>query len=152
MRVVSKAEMPTLVGEETGVSDWFSVEQDRINQFADVTGDHQFIHLDKERATPIFGSTIAHGFLSLSLLPHLSAQTSFVVEGTTMAVNYGLDRVRFLSPVLSGSRVRLRSKLVSVQEKKPGQFLLKSENRLEIEGGEAPALIAESLTLLYIDS
>ena len=148
MPVVPAENMRDYIGKELGVSDWFVVDQERINKFADVTEDHQFIHIDEEAAKPLFGSTIAHGFLSLSLLPHLASQSGgSVPENVKAGINYGLDKVRFINPVPSGSKVRVRSTLKDVSEKNPGQWLLKSEAVMEIEGVDKPAYVAESLTL-----
>ncbi|PHX35781.1 dehydratase, partial [Pseudomonas sp. NZIPFR-PS2] len=121
------------------------------NLFAEATGDHQFIHVDPVKAaqTP-FGSTIAHGFLSLSLMPKLMEDLLIVPEGLKMAVNYGLDSVRFIQPVKVNSKVRLNVTLNDVTEKKPGQWLLKATATLEIEGQEKPAYIAESLSLYFV--
>ena len=124
----------------------FEVDQDRINQFADATLDYQFIHVDSEKATPLFGSTIAHGFLSLSLTAGLKAG-GIAPDNMTMAFNYGLDRVRFLTPVNVGSKVRTKAKLISVDEKEDGRYLVKNEVTMEIEGQEKPAFIAEALTM-----
>ena len=135
------------VGQEIGSSDWFEVDQDRINTFADATLDHQFIHVDTEKATPLFGSTIAHGFLSLSLLPHLTSQAVLAPENLKMVFNYGLDKVRFLTPVNVGSKVRTKSTLLSVDDKGDGRYLLKYEVVMEIEGQEKPAYVAESLSM-----
>ena len=134
------------IGKDMGESDWLVVDQDRINQFADATLDHQFIHVDSEKATPLFGSTIAHGFLSLSLMAGLPAP-QVAPENMTMAFNYGLDRVRFLTPVNVGSKVRIKAKLLSVDDKGDGRYLVKNEVTMEIEGQEKPAYIAESLTM-----
>ncbi|MEC7891736.1 MAG: MaoC family dehydratase [Pseudomonadota bacterium] len=134
------------IGKDMGESDWLVVDQDRINQFADATLDHQFIHVDSEKATPLFGSTIAHGFLSLSLMAGLPAP-QVAPENMTMAFNYGLDRVRFLTPVNVGSKVRTKAKLLSVDDKGDGRYLVKNEVTMEIEGQEKPAYIAESLTM-----
>ena len=134
------------IGKDMGESDWLVVDQDRINQFADATLDHQFIHVDSEKATPLFGSTIAHGFLSLSLMAGMPAP-QVAPENTTMAFNYGLDRVRFLTPVNVGSKVRTKAKLLSVDDKGDGRYLVKNEVTMEIEGQEKPAYIAESLTM-----
>ena len=134
------------IGKDMGESDWLVVDQDRINQFADATLDHQFIHVDSEKATPLFGSTIAHGFLSLSLMAGMSAP-QVAPENMTMAFNYGLDRVRFLTPVNVGSKVRTKAKLLSVDDKGDGRYLVKNEVTMEIEGQEKPAYIAESLTM-----
>ena len=134
------------IGKDMGESDWLVVDQDRINQFADATLDHQFIHVDSEKATPLFGSTIAHGFLSLSLMACMPAP-QVAPENMTMAFNYGLDRVRFLTPVNVGSKVRTKAKLLSVDDKGDGRYLVKNEVTMEIEGQEKPAYIAESLTM-----
>lgn len=134
------------------VSDWVVVDQARIDGFADVTEDHQFIHIDPERAiqTP-FGGTITHGFLILSLVPRMLELTpSPPVEGLKMAVNYGLDRVRFLSPVRSGSRVRCLSTLLSVEEKRPGQHQQSMEVAIEVDGAEKPAMVAVLLAQFFI--
>ena len=135
------------VGQDIGSSDWFEVDQDRINMFADSTLDHQFIHVDTEKATPLFGSTIAHGFLSLSLLPHLTSQAVLAPENLKMVFNYGLDKVRFINPVNVGSKVRTHSKCVSVDDKGDGRYLMKTEVTMEIEGFEKPAFIAETLSM-----
>ena len=135
------------VGQDIGSSDWFEVDQDRINMFADSTLDHQFIHVDTEKATPLFGSTIAHGFLSLSLLPHLTSQAVLAPENLKMVFNYGLDIVRFINPVNVGSKVRTHSKCVSVDDKGDGRYLMKTEVTMEIEGIEKPAYIAETLSM-----
>lgn len=138
-----------LVGQEVGVSDWITVDQDRINTFADVTEDHQFIHVDPERAkaeTPA-GTTIAHGFLTLSLLSYLNAQVLPDIEGRKMTLNYGMNKMRFLNPVKVNARVRSRVTMQSVEEKNPGQYLCQFGAVVEIEGEEKPALIAEQLAL-----
>ena len=148
---ITPAEMKDRIGTET-VSDWIEVSQDMIDKFADATGDHQFIHVDPERAkaTP-FGGTIAHGFLTLSLLPVLMAkmQDSPRLEGVKMGVNYGGNKVRFLTPVRSGSKVRGRSKLIEFDEKRPGQYQSTSEFSVEIEGQDKPAMIAEWITQVF---
>jgi acyl dehydratase len=135
------------IGQEIGSSDWFEVDQDRIDMFADATLDHQFIHIDSEKATPLFGSTIAHGFLSLSLVPHLTSQAVLAPENLKMVFNYGLDKVRFINPVNVGSKVRTHSKCVSVDDKGDGRYLMKTEVTMEIEGVEKPAYIAETLSM-----
>ena len=135
------------IGKDLGSSDWFEVDQERINQFADATLDHQFIHVDSEKATPLFGSTIAHGFLSLSLIPHLTAQAVLAPENLKHVFNYGLDKVRFLNPVNVGSKVRTHSKLLSVDDKGDGRYLTKTEVVMEIEGADKPAYIAETLSM-----
>jgi len=141
--------LPALAGEELGVSSWIAVDQDMIDRFAETTGDRQWIHVDVERAgreTP-FGTTIAHGYLTLSLVAVMSYEIGAAPEGASMSINYGLDKLRFLSPVRAGSRVRLRSRLVSFKEKLPGQFLMRSSIAVEIEGEARPALAAEALVL-----
>ncbi|MDH4554017.1 MaoC family dehydratase [Pseudomonas sp. BN417] len=151
MAFVPVAELKNYVGKELGHSDWVTIDQQRINQFAECTGDHQFIHVDPERAkqTP-FGSTIAHGFLSLSLIPQLIDGLLVLPEGAKMVVNYGLDTVRFIQPVKVDSRVRLAVKVIDVNEKNPGQWLIKALCTLEIEGQQKPAYIAESLSLCFV--
>jgi acyl dehydratase len=137
-------------GEEVGVSGWLTVGQDRISAFAEATEDRQFIHVDPDMAakTP-FGGTIAHGFLTLSLLSRMAAETMLIPDSTRMIVNYGLDRVRFLAPVGSGKRIRGRFTLDGVDEKAPGQILLRHLVTVEIEGDDKPALSAVWLTLLF---
>jgi len=144
--IVPKEQLNDYVGKELGPTDWVTLDQQRINQFADVTLDHQFIHTDPVAAanTP-FGGTIAHGYLTLSLLAHFQGQMSILPEGTAMGVNYGLNKVRFLTPVKAGKRVRCRSVPLSFEEKKPGQFLCAFKLTVEIEGETSPALIAEAL-------
>jgi acyl dehydratase len=139
------------IGEEVGVSSWIVVDQARIDAFADATDDRQFIHVDPVAAaqTP-FGGTVAHGFLTLSLLSCMGAEAMLLPDGLRMAVNYGLDRVRFLAPVRSGSRVRGRFRLDSVEEKAPGQILLRHTVTVEIEGEDKPALTAQWLGLMFV--
>ena len=139
------------VGHEFGVSDWLTVDQERINQFADCTGDHQWIHVDVERAqreSP-FGTTIAHGYLTLSLLASSEMKVDVAPTGFSRALNYGLDRVRFMSPVKAGSRIRKRIELLSAEPQKNGGVLLKYRNTIEIEGEGKPAMVAETLVLLF---
>jgi acyl dehydratase len=151
MPIASLEEIRGKVGEEVGVSGWLTVHQARIEAFADATEDHQFIHLDPAAAAEAgFGGTIAHGFLSLSLLSHMAAEAMLIPEGVRMAVNYGLDRVRFLAPVKSGKRVRGRFTLDSVEEKAPGQILLRHTVTVEIEGEDKPALTAVWLGLMFV--
>jgi acyl dehydratase len=150
--VINASQLPDLIGKEVGLTDWIVVDQERINQFADATGDHQYIHLDAERAaqTP-FGTTIAHGFLTLSLLSMLSGMGGGLkLENTVMGINYGLDKVRFLNPVKSGAKIRARFVLTSAEEKKPGSFLLKHNVTVEIDGEEKPALIADWLGMTIV--
>jgi acyl dehydratase len=151
MPVAPLAEIRSRVGEEVGVSSWLTIDQARIDAFAEATEDRQFIHVDPQAAarTP-FGGTIGHGFLSLSMLSRMAAETMLVPDNIRMAVNYGLDRVRFIAPVRSGKRIRGRFRLDSVDEKAPGQLLLRHTVTVEIEGEEKPALTAEWLGLLFV--
>jgi acyl dehydratase len=141
-------EVKAHAGQELGVSDWYEVTQDEINAFADVTGDHQWIHVDPERAkeTP-FGGTIAHGFYVLSLAPRFS-YALYTFEGFAFALNYGLNKVRFISPMPVGGKLRMRSKLVSVDDVAGGAQLL-TEATFEREGGEKPVCVAEQLVRVY---
>ena len=150
MPVAKLTEIKNRVGEEIGVSDWITIDQARIDAFAEATEDRQFIHVDAGAAarTP-FGGTIAHGFLTLSLLSRMGAEAMLIPEGMKIAVNYGLDRVRFIAPVRSGKRVRGRFTLDSVEEKAPGQLLLRHIVAVEIEGEEKPALTAVWLGLMF---
>ena len=148
---IATDEFPAIVGKDLEPSDWLEITQERINQFADATNDHQFIHVDLEKAaqTP-FGSTIAHGYLTLSLLSYLLAQKTVAPEGTAMGINYGSDKVRYLTPVKVGQRVRAQQKILEVAEKRPGQWLCKIGVSVEIDGESTPALIAEILTMYII--
>ena len=150
MPLASLDEIRDRVGTEVGVSSWLTVDQERIDAFAHATEDRQFIHVDAEAAarTP-FGGTIAHGFLTLSLLSRMAAEAMLVPDSVKMAVNYGLDRVRFLAPVRSGKRIRGRFTLDSVEEKAPGQWLLRHVVTVEIEGEDKPALTAVWLGLMF---
>jgi acyl dehydratase len=129
------------------VSDWLEITQERVNQFADATGDHQWIHVDVERATKEMGGPIAHGYLTLSLIPFLS-QGLMPVKGVTRGINYGSDKVRFTNMVRIGKRVRLRQKLLSVEERSGG-LQLKNQCTIEIEGEERPACVAETISMIY---
>ena len=151
MKVVPASELQNHVGEEVGVSDWLEVTQERINQFAEATNDHQFIHVDTEMAknTP-WGTTIAHGFLTLSLIPYLSAENGIMPDNIQMAVNYGTDKVRFLEAVPVNSKIRGRFVLSDVQEKPGNRWLLKADVTIEFEGKEKPAAIAETLALFVV--
>jgi acyl dehydratase len=150
MPTASLDEIRSRIGGEVGVSGWLLVSQSRIDAFADATEDRQFIHVDPAAAaqTP-FGGTVAHGFLTLSLLSCMAAEAMLVPEGLKMAVNYGLDRVRFLAPVRSGKRVRGRFVLDSVEEKAPGQWLMRHNVTVEIEGEDKPALTAVWLGMIF---
>ncbi len=139
-------------GETIGTSSWVEMGQDRINQFAEATGDHQFIHIDEEKAkmTP-FGGTIAHGFLTLSMIPYLTAESDVPrLEGIKMAVNYGGNKTRFINPVRSGKKIRGHWKLLEMIEKRPGQWQQTVEITIEIEGEEKPALICEWMTMYFV--
>ena len=146
----SVATIDDCVGRELGVSDWVVVDQARIDAFAECTGDRQWIHVDEERAkreSP-FGGTIAHGYLTLSLLGGLSIEIGIVPSDAAAGLNYGLDKVRFMTPVKAGARVRNRVTLVSAEHKGGGRVLIKVMNELQIDGEEKPALVAETLALL----
>jgi acyl dehydratase len=147
---ISLSAYQDMVGREVGVSSWHLVDQGRINIYADVIEDHQFIHVDPARAseTP-FGTTVAHGFLTMSLMSIMSYEVMPVIEGTTMGVNYGFDKLRFISPVRSGSRVRGRFTLAEARLRKPTELLSRTEVSVEIEGEEKPALVADWLGLIY---
>ena len=152
MTAITPAELATKVGENIGVSEWILVDQEMINKFADATGDHQFIHINEEMAkqTP-FGGTIAHGFLTLSLFPVMSAKSDCPkVSGVKMGVNYGGNKTRFLAPVRSGKRVRGHFKLLELAEKRPGQWQQTLEFTVEIEGEEKPALQAEWISQFFV--
>ncbi len=140
-------ELQATVGTESGVGEWTVITQEMIDQFADATHDHQWIHVDEDKAAAgPFGTRIAHGFLTLSLIPGIAKPAE--VPGVRMGINYGLDRVRFITPVPSGSRVRAHSKLLEVSEVKGG-LQLKTEITIELEGSEKPACVAETLSRLY---
>lgn len=150
MQIVTPLEAKSMIGHDLGSSEWVLVDQAKINAFAEVTGDHQFIHVDPVAAarTP-FGGTIAHGFLTLSLLAAMQPKGALVLEGIKMGVNYGFERVRFLQPVPSGRRVRARHKLLSIEDKGGGRYLLTNEVTVEIEGEDKPALIAAWLGMQF---
>jgi acyl dehydratase len=140
-----------MVGREIGVSSWHVVDQKRIDGYADVIEDHQFIHVDPERAKKetAFGTTIAHGFLTMSLLSIMSYEVMPVISGTTMGVNYGFDKLRFISPVRSGSRVRGRFTLADASLRGPKELQSRTHVTVEIEGEEKPALVADWIGLIY---
>lgn len=152
MLTVPKDELPGYVDRALEPSGWVRIEQQQIDAFADATLDHQFIHVDREKAaaTP-FGTTIAHGYLTLSLISHFLAEAGIGPEKAQMAINYGSDKVRFLEPVKVDSEVRGRAMLLEVREKKPGHVLIKTKVMIEIRGEESPALIAEILSLFICD-
>jgi acyl dehydratase len=147
MRQVEFKELAELVGQEIAVSDWVEVTQDRVNKFAEATGDFQWIHVDVERATREMGGTIAHGYLTLSLIPLLN-DSLMEVQGVERALNYGSDKVRFINMVKVGKRVRMRNKLLAA-EPKAGGLQVKCECTIEIEGEAKPACIAETITLYF---
>jgi acyl dehydratase len=148
MPVVPLEELENHIGEETGRSDWFTITQERIDTFADATMDHQWIHVDPDSAAQgPFGATIAHGFLTQSLLSYLTLESMLLPDGAVMYINYGSDKVRFVNPVKVDSRIRTVSVLKDVNVKSPGQVLITNAVTVEIEGEDKPALVAELLTL-----
>ena len=150
---ISLAAYQGMVGSEIGVSSWHLIDQNRINVYADLIEDHQFIHVDPERAkkeTP-FGTTVAHGFLTMSLLSIMSYEVMPVIAGTTMGVNYGFDKLRFISPVRSGSRVRGRFTLAEAKLRKEKELLSRTNVTIEIEGEDRPALVADWIGLIYFE-
>lgn len=151
MKAVKPEQLKDYVGKETGISGWSTIDQNRINIFADVTEDHQFIHVNPAAAakTP-FGGTVAHGFLTLSMLSHFAKETVLVLEGVKMGVNYGFDKVRFMAPVKCGKRIRGHFTLMSADQKAPGQWQFKYAVKVEIEGEEKPALMAEWLSMQFV--
>jgi len=151
MKIVEQSELPSLIGTVIGQSDWIMIDQDRVNVFADVTEDHQFIHVNPEKAkmTP-FGGPIAHGFLTLSLLSRFAESASLTVKGAVMGVNYGLESVRFLNPVAVDKKVRGVFTLKDAVEKKPGQILLTYNVSVEIDGVDKPALVADWLAMQFL--
>ena len=146
-REIAYSDLETLAGQDIGHSEWLTIDQARVNQFADATGDHQWIHVDVERATKALGSPIAHGFLTLSLLPMMGAQV-LKVTGVSRGINYGSNKVRFTNMVPVGARIRLHQKCLSVEAKSGGKQMI-VENTMEIEGQDRPALVAEAITVLY---
>ncbi len=151
VKIVPKDEMVNAIGTKFEPSDWIEIDQDRINTFADCTEDHQFIHVDPEAAksTP-FGGTIAHGFLTLSLLSKMVEGSGIIPKNTVMGLNYGFDKVRFLAPVASGKRVRMHCEVLDVDRKDDNRFLIKQGVSVEIEGEETPALVAEWLSMVIV--
>ncbi|AVF54079.1 UNVERIFIED_ORG: acyl dehydratase [Pseudomonas parafulva] len=151
MPLVPATALTQYVGKSLGHSAWLTIDQQRIDRFAEATGDHQFIHVDPQRAAQTaFGGTIAHGFLTLSLIPTLIEDILVLPQGLKMVVNYGLDSVRFIQPVKVDSQVRLHVELADVQQKRPGQWLLKAIATLEIKDEDKPAYRAESLSLCFV--
>lgn len=147
MRMVQFKDLPALVGEELGVSEWLEVTQERVNKFAEATGDFQWIHVDVERATREMGAPIAHGYLTLSLIPLLD-RTVMQVTGVASALNYGSDKVRFINSVKVGKRIRLRNRLLAA-EPKSGGLQVKNQCTIEVEGEAKPACVAETITLFF---
>ena len=147
MQPIDLKDLADIVGQEVGVSDWLEISQERVNLFADATGDHQWIHVDVERANREIGGPIAHGYLTLSLIPHLS-EGLMPVKGVTRGINYGSDKVRFTSMVRIGRRVRLRQTLIGV-ESRSGGTQVRNRCTIEIEGEERPACVAETISVLY---
>lgn len=151
MPTIPASDLQSYVGKETGLSDWIEITQPDVNAFADVTRDHQFIHVDVEKAKESpFGGTIAHGFLTLSLLSGFADGTTLALDGAKMGVNYGLEKVRFLAPVKVGKRIRGRFVLAEANERKPGVFQMIYDASVEIEGEDKPALSAQWIVLQYI--
>lgn len=150
MNPVEIKDLPGMVGQEVGVSDWVEITQERVNQFAEATGDHQWIHVDVERAKKDMpgGKTIAHGFLTLSLIPMLNSQISHI-NNVRNGINYGCNKVRFTSPVQAGSRVRARAKLIAADPMDKGGVRLTNQVTIEIEGQDRPACVAETMAIVY---
>ncbi len=150
--VISVDQLENYIGQEVGITEWLEIDQERINKFADATGDHQYIHVDPERAaqTP-FGTTIAHGFLTLSLMSMFRSMNGGIkLENAVMGINYGLDKVRFINPVKVGNKIRARFELISAEEKKPNHYLMKHNVTIDIDGEDKPALIAEWLGMTVV--
>ena len=152
LKIIKPSEIESAIGTEIGTSEWVTINQDMIDKFAEATMDNQFIHVDPEQVTPIFGSTIAHGFLSLSLVAGIpfKQEMGLVIEGTKMGLNYGLDKVRFLSPVPVNSEVRITMKCLDITEKNTNQYLMKTEVTMEIKGVEKPAYVAVTLSMFVL--
>jgi len=149
MRIVKKEEIQDLIGTDCEPSSWLNISQERINEFADTTEDHQFIHVDPEAAknTP-FGGPIAHGFLTLSMLSRMAEEFGIFVEGAVMGINYGFEKIRFLSPVPAGSDIRGNAKILNIIEKPNKQMVITYEVTVEIKGHDKPALVAEWISML----
>ena len=151
VRTMTIDEVRSYTGQEIGVSDWFTLDQDKINQFADLTEDHMFLHVDPDAAaaTP-FGSTIAHGLLTLSMMPVMAYQAMPGVSGTKMGVNYGYNKVRFMAPVKSGKRIRGHFVVQGIEDKSDGRRQITHDVTIEIEGEAKPALVAEWITMVWM--
>ena len=152
LKIIKPSEIESAIGTEIGTSEWVTINQDMIDKFAEATMDNQFIHVDPEQATPIFGSTIAHGFLSLSLVAGIpfKQEMGLVIEGTKMGLNYGLDKVRFLSQVPVNSEVRITMKCLDITEKHTNQYLLKTEVNMEIKGVEKHGYVEVTLSMVVV--
>lgn len=151
-QLIKKSEIEQYVGHICEPTDWFKVTQEQVNVFADCTLDRQFIHIDPEAAAKSpFGGTIAHGFLTLSMLAYFSQSFSLSIEGSYMGVNKGFDKVRFVAPVPVGSRIRCHTTVAEINQKKPGQYDFKMDISVEIEGGDKPALVAEWLSVQMVN-
>jgi acyl dehydratase len=151
LELVPIEKLKTMIGQDNGVSDWVLIDQERVNRFAAATDDYQWIHVDVEQAkNGPFGGTIAHGFLILSLIALFSSSGKYLPEGMKMALNYGLNKVRFIDPVPVGSRVRSRMVISAVEEKDPGRILMTTTHTIEIEGQAKPACVAELLAMFVI--
>jgi acyl dehydratase len=149
--IIRKDEIANYINHQSAPTDWHEVTQQQINQFADCTLDHQFIHVDEKKAkTTPFGSTIAHGFLSLSMLSHFVKSYSLIIDGFYMGLNAGFDKVRFLQPVKVNSRIRAHAKTLAIEEKKPGQYRINTEITIEIEEGDTPALVAQWISVQMV--
>ena len=143
--------LQAMLGTQTSLSDWLLIDQARIDAFAEATGDHQWIHVDPVRAAAgPFGTTIAHGFLSLSLLPMLSGSTALNMPGVLGGLNYGMDKVRFITPVRCGARVRTRVRMVALEDRGGGRMLMTTETTMEIEGEAKPALVSTNLSMIML--
>ncbi|GLX81742.1 MaoC family dehydratase [Thalassotalea eurytherma] len=149
--IIKRTDIDNYIDHQAEPTTWHQVTQKQINQFADCTFDHQFIHVDEEKAkdTP-FGLTIAHGFLSLSMLSHFAEEFSLIIDGFYMGINSGFDKVRFLQPVTVDSNIRAHAQTLSIEETKPGQFRLKTQVSVEIEGNDTPALVAEWISIQLV--
>ena len=151
-QLIKKSEIEQYIGHICEPTDWFKVTQEQVNAFADCTLDRQFIHVDPEAAAKSpFGGTIAHGFLTLSMLAYFSQSFSLSIEGSYMGVNKGFDKVRFVAPVPVGSRIRCHTTVAEINQKKPGQYDFKMDISVEIEGGDKPALVAEWLSVQMVN-
>jgi acyl dehydratase len=149
--MVPVEKLKTMIGQDNGVSDWVLIDQERVNRFADATDDHQWIHVDVERAkNGPFGGTIAHGFLTLSMTSFFGNSGKYLPEGMKMVINYGLNKVRFIAPVRVGSKIRSKMVISGVEEKEPGRILMTTTHTIEIEGQDKPACIAEGLAMFMV--